>query len=98
MFRMLCGIILSCAAALAAEPAQMPQTRPLDWAESDLSSRLMDGAHKFVERKIAEAAGKRGQFWKYDFSSPAAYTRSIEPNRARFQTIIGAVDARLAPR
>src|SRR5687768_3367517 len=91
--------LVICLRGVAAEPAQaLPQTRPLDWEESDLSSRLMDGAHQFVERQIAEAAGKRGQFWKRDFSSPAAYTQSIEGNRARFQTIIGVVDARLAPR
>src|SRR5438477_10233937 len=76
----------------------LPQTKPLDWEESDLSSRLMDGAHRFIERQIAESVAKRAQFWSRDFTSPEAYTKSIQPNRARFQTIIGAVDPRLAVR
>src|SRR5438874_11567098 len=76
----------------------LPQTKPLDWEESDLSSRMMDGAHRFIERKIAESVAKRRQFWARDFSSPAAYTKSVEPNRVRFQTIIGAVDQRVPVR
>ena len=84
--------LLSCATAFA-QP--LPQTLPLDWAEEDLSGRLMDGAHRFVERKIAEAPAKRAAFWARDFSSAEAYEKSVEPNRARLRTIIGAVDARL---
>ena len=55
----------------------------------------MDGAHVFVERKIAESVEKRAAFWTRDFSSPEAYAKSVEPNRTRFKTIIGVVDARL---
>src|SRR5207247_5308290 len=76
----------------------LPQTVPLDWEESDLSSRLMDGAHRFIERQIAESVAKRSQFWARDFSSPAAYASSVQPNRARFITNIGAVDPRLPAR
>ncbi len=91
--------LLSAFPASAAEPLEsLPQTKPLVWEESDLSARLMDGAHRFIERKIAESVAKRGQFWSRDFSSAAAYAKSVQPNRARFQTIIGAVDARLPAR
>ena len=76
----------------------LPQTKPLDWEESDLSSRLMDGAHRFIERQIAESVAKRSQFWSRDFSSSAAYANSVQPNRLRFQTIIGAVDPRMPAR
>lgn len=72
-------------------------TAPLEWEEEDLSARLMDGAHRFVERKIAESVKKRRAFWSRDFSSPQAYIRSIEQNRLRFKSIIGAVDRRLEP-
>jgi dienelactone hydrolase len=71
-----------------------PQTNPLDWDEPDLSTRLMDGAHRFVERKITESRTKRPAFWARDFSSITAYEQSVQPNRARFKAIIGAVDAR----
>ncbi len=86
-------IALSCHAAETAEP--LPQTQRLDWPEADLSGRLMDGAHKFIERKIEESTGKRGEFWHRDFSSAAGYTDSVRSNRVHLQTIIGAVDARL---
>lgn len=73
----------------------LPQTQRLEWAESDLSGRLMEGAHRFIERKITEAPGKRSAFWARDYSSLEAYAKSVEPNRNRFKTIIGAVDPRL---
>ncbi len=76
-----------------AEP--LPQTTALEWPEADLSGRLMDGAHRFVERKITEAPAKRETLWARDISSPEAYAKSVEPNRVRFRTIIGAVDPRL---
>ena len=73
-------------------------TQSLDWPEEDLSARMMDGAHQFVERKIAEAARDRGRYWKYDATSAAAYEASIHQNRQRLREIIGAVDPRLPPR
>lgn len=75
----------------------LPGTSPFESSVDDLSVPLMDGAHKFVERKISESELKRSTHWQRDFSSPEAYAKSVEPNRERFRTIIGAVDARLAP-
>src|SRR5712691_9649076 len=92
------GLLIAIPAVAAERLETLPQTKPLDWEESDLSSRLMDGAHRFIERQIAESVAKRRQFWARDFSSPAAYARSVQPNRARFQTNIGAVDPRLPAR
>ena len=74
----------------------LPGTKPLTGVESDLSGRLMDGAHRFVERKIAEATAKRSALWRRDPSSPAAYAASLQPQRERFRVIIGAVDPRMA--
>jgi hypothetical protein len=65
-----------------------------DW-NGDLSVRMMDGAHRFVGRKIAESVAGRAKFWARDFSSRAAYEKSVEGNRARFRKIIGLVDARV---
>src|SRR5207247_4599723 len=90
--------LLAIPAVVGQPPETLPQTQPLTWEETDLSARLMDGAHRFVERKIAESVAKRSQFWTRDFSSPAAYARSVQPNRSRFQTIIGTVDPRLPAR
>jgi hypothetical protein len=55
----------------------------------------MDGAHAFAERQIAESVAHRAARWSRDFSSPAAYARSVEPNRARFRSILGLADPRL---
>jgi dienelactone hydrolase len=81
------------ALASTAAPA-LPGTQPLDW-EGDLSVRMMDGAHRFVERKIDEVVAKRASYWKRDVSSRQAYEKSVEPNRARFRKIIGLVDERV---
>jgi len=79
----------------AARP--LPQTAALEWPEEDLSGRLMDGAHRFVERQITEVQARSGQFWRYDRSSPAAWEASLKDNRDRLREIIGAVDPRVAP-
>ena len=55
----------------------------------------MDGAHRFVERKIDESIEERQKYWKRDFTSRQAYERSVEPNRQRFMKSIGVVDPRV---
>lgn len=39
-------------------PAQLPNTQPLTW-DDDLADRMMDGLHRFVERKIEQAVENR---------------------------------------
>ena len=80
-------------AAQEAPVQTLPGTQLLSW-QGDLSERMMDGAHKYVERKIAESVKARQQYWSRDLSSRAAYEKSIESNRSRFRMIIGVVDAR----
>src|SRR5687767_768821 len=62
-------------------PLPFPGIQPLDWPEEDLSGRMMDGAHRFVERKIAEAGRERGKLWQYDSSSEAAWNAGLEGKR-----------------
>lgn len=81
-------------AAPAAEP--LPGTKPLDW-EGDLAAKMIDGLHAYLDRAIADSVQKRQEKWKPDYSSPAAYLRSVEPNRQRLKTILGVVDARVTP-
>ena len=90
-------LILAPAIALAAQtPAQpMAGTQPLTW-DGDLSERMMDGAHQFVERQISQSITRRKQYWRRDASSNEAYEKSIHANRARFLKQIGVVDARVA--
>jgi dienelactone hydrolase len=86
--------------ALAASTAQdlkpLPGTTPLT-LDGDLSAQMVAGADKFLLRELERSPATRSNLWKRDFSSPAAYQKSINPNRERFRKIIGAVDSRSRP-
>jgi dienelactone hydrolase len=72
-------------------PQALPGTRQLTW-EGDLSVRMLDGAHEFIEEKIKTSVSSRTSLWNRDLSSPAAYEKSVEPNRKRFLQYIGVED------
>jgi len=72
-------------------PAVLPGTTPLTW-DGDLSVKMLDGAHQFIEAEIARSVSSRLKLWNRDLSSPAAYERSVEPNRKRFMQCIGVED------
>ncbi len=72
----------------------LPGTRPLDWTD-DLSVRIIEEAHGWLDRKLDESIAARERLWKRNFSSKEAYEKSIEPNRQHFQKCIGVVDSRL---
>src|SRR5688500_2463783 len=61
-------------------PEVLPGTKPLSQG-GDLSAKMLDGAHKFIERKIDESVASRSKLWNRDFSSREVYEQSIEPNR-----------------
>lgn len=88
--------LLLCLPATAQTEA-LPGTVVLDW-QGDLSARLLEGAHRFIERQIAESRRRRAALWRRDFSSRQAYEASIEPNRRRFRQAIGLVDERVPVR
>ncbi len=76
----------------------LPGTQLLQWDEESLPDRMMDGAHRFIERKLNEARKQRSVHWKNHYASAAAYEDSLEPNRARLKTILGMVDTRVPAR
>lgn len=86
-------LLLANGSEAAPNPEPLSGTQPLTW-QGDLSERMMDGAHKFVERKIAESVTAREKHWHRDLSSRQAYEQSVAENRARFSKIIGLVDPR----
>ena len=92
------GMFVTIGSSFGDQPEPLSGTKPLQWPEEDLSARLMDGAHQFVERQISQAARERSRFWQYDTSSPSRYTESVAENRQRLSEIIGVVDPRLPPR
>lgn len=85
-------LLLSCSVAVAQSPIE---GELLTW-EGDLSEKMMDGLHVFIERKIADSIKHRRQYWQRNLDSAADYTLSIEPNRQRFARMIGAVDPRVS--
>jgi cephalosporin-C deacetylase-like acetyl esterase len=72
----------------------LPGTKPLT-AEGDLAAQMVAGIDKYLTRELAASVAKRKEFWKQDFSSPEAYTKSVEPNRERLRKILGVIDERL---
>lgn len=60
----------------------------------DIASQLVEGVDKFLLRKLADSPKGREKYWKRDFSSPEAYTKSVEPNRQRLAKMIGLVEER----
>ena len=97
----ICLLVWAClvGSASAAEPAAsvepLPGTQPLSWTD-DLASRMVDGADRFLLRKLEASIAERAKHWQRDFSSPEAYQKSIEPNRKRLAHILGVRDERLA--
>ena len=95
---MVCVLTVVGWAAPADAGSPLPGTKPLEWPEEDLSGRLMDGAHRFIEGQIRASRAQRSRFWKYDTSSRQAYEASVAENRQQLRQIIGAVDPRLPVR
>src|SRR5438105_4646431 len=86
---------LACVAGLPAqEAAPLPGTRPLT-EKGDFSDRMLAGIEKLLLRETDASVEGRRKLWKRDFSSRAAYEKSVAPNRERFRRLIGAVDPRL---
>jgi dienelactone hydrolase len=71
----------------------LPGTQPLE-DKDDLAMKMVAGIDKYLMRELAASPEKRKPLWKPDFSSPEAYTKSVEPNRQRLKKILGVVDER----
>ncbi len=70
-----------------------PSHQPLTM-QGDLSAQMVVGIDKFLTRELDLAIPERQKFWQRDTSSPAAYEKSVRPNRDRFRKSIGVVDPR----
>lgn len=76
----------------------LPGTKPLAWPEVELPDRLMDGAHRFVERQIELSVTRRPAFWAAADAPAEEWADAIKRNRDRLKTVLGVVDERLPPR
>src|SRR5690606_39003257 len=64
----------------------------------DLSIKMVDGLHRFLDRALSESIAKRQRHWNRDYSSADAYLRSIDLNRRRFRKIIGLTEDKVVAR
>src|SRR5688572_22291972 len=71
-----------------------PNTQPLT-LQGDLSVQMVAGIDRFLTSETQRAIEERQKLWQRDFSSAAAYDKSISRHRDRLRQIIGAVDPRL---
>jgi dienelactone hydrolase len=78
-----------------APPDLVPGTAPLS-PGTNAAAEMTAGIDKFLTRELDRSVGVRSRFWNRDFSSAAAYEKSVRPNRERLRRMIGAVDARTA--
>ena len=78
--------------AAQAQPAL--KTKPLT-LEGDIASHLVSGVDQFLLRELSASIARREQHWQRDFTSHAAYAKSVEPNRQRLAHIIGLRDQRV---
>lgn len=75
--------------------AVLAGTSPLT-AQGDLAMQMVEGIRNYLLRETEAQARERSQSWNRDYASVERYEKSIEPNRLRFQRIIGVVDKRVA--
>ena len=74
----------------------LDQTTALPPGE-DWSLRMQDGAHRFIERMIAQAPSRRAERWRLDTTSAQALVASAAEPRRRLGTMLGLLDERTRP-
>ncbi len=79
---------------VAQQPSRIAGTELLT-LEGDIASHLVAGVDRFLLGELEKSVAQRKRHWNYDFSSPAGYSTSVEPNRKRLAHIIGVRDERI---
>ncbi len=95
-FTVICVTSLS-ALAFGVAPAwadPLPGTKPLV-IEQPIDVIMVDGIDRFALRETAASVERREKLWNRDFSSAAAYEKSVAPNGEHLRTILGVVDPRV---
>lgn len=77
-------------------PIVLPGTQPLT-ADKPLDVLMVEGIDRFCLKEIEKAREQRESLWQRDYSSVEAFQLRVAPYREKLQTIIGAVDKRVAP-
>src|SRR2546423_15679783 len=95
LFKFIWCIVVLATLQTEAEDSKLAGTVLLT-TQGDLSAQMVAGIDRFLMRELEQSVSNRPALWHRDFSSASAYDHSIETNRQRFRTRIGAVDARVA--
>lgn len=82
-----------CLIACAQEPPVIPGAGELRMS-GDLSTQMVEGIDRFLAKETDRALEHRSKLWQRDFTSRAAYEKSVLANRERLRAAIGAVDSR----
>lgn len=86
------SLVLGCTAAMT----QLPfKSEPLT-EKGDLSALMVEGIDRFLLLRTQEVKQKRGDQWKFDFSSLSAFNSSTEANRDLLASRLGVTDKRAA--
>jgi len=85
-------LVLLAGTRAVAEPP-LPGTSPLQRLDP-LDEVMVEGIRTHALRELQGSPGQRARFWNFDFSSREAFEKSLAPNRARLEQILGAVDPR----
>ncbi len=64
---------------------------------TDLSAKMVEGVGKFLMHETEKVKNLRSGTWKRDFSSEAAFQKSISSERALLAKRLGVVEARVLP-
>ncbi|HLH53938.1 MAG TPA: hypothetical protein VKY92_10015 [Verrucomicrobiae bacterium] len=63
--------------------------------QGDIASNLVAGVDRFLLYEIYRSEAQRQRYWHRDYSSPAAYVKSVATNRASLAHILGVRDQRV---
>ncbi|MDR2169755.1 MAG: hypothetical protein LBP59_06410 [Planctomycetaceae bacterium] len=75
------------------EPEVLVGTKLLTWNENS-AERNNRFVTLFLDKKIAESAKRRSQYWSYKFDNRKVYENSVAKNRERLKFITGVRDKR----
>jgi len=97
--RILLALLLlgsSCSFALGKEIKKevLPGTKPLT-LEGDLAERMLSGAHRFLDRKLAEVLVRRSNHWEKGLSSLKNKESFLDENRKVLARILGITEKRV---
>ncbi|MDE0577077.1 MAG: dienelactone hydrolase family protein, partial [Opitutales bacterium] len=91
---LLLGSSVSLSLGIELRKEVLPGTKPLT-LEGDLAERMLEGAHRFLDRKLAETLVRRSNHWEKGLSSPKNKESFLADNRKELARILGVTDERI---